>query len=409
MGKCGGLKAILHDSGRALHTYSLTHSHTDTLGGEKQMRVLFAGGGTGGHVYPALAMAKNILNNGGQVLYVGTNKGLEAKIVPEAGIPFRTIEVEGWQRKISWQALRSVYKAFKGLGQAQKIIRQFKPQLIVGTGGYVCGPVVLAGFFMKIPTVIHEQNALPGLTNKILARIANKVMITFPSSAKYFSNPKKIVLTGLPVREEIFRTSRKEACDFFKLDPEKITILVSGGSRGAKSINTALSEIYPRLLQNPDLQIIHITGEQGYKEVVNKLISQGIDPVKYDNLVLKPYLYEMEYGLKAADLCIGRAGATFIAEITAIGLPAILIPYPFAAENHQEFNARSLAEQNGAMMILDKNLNGNTLFEAIQSILQNPSRLRKMSENIKRAGNPDSMTKIMKVLEKEAKLTVSEK
>ena len=289
------------------------------------MRILFAGGGTGGHVYPALAIANNIIKNGGQVLYVGTDRGLEAKIVPEAGISFRTIEVEGWQRRISLQAIRAGYKAFKGVAQAYRIIKEFKPQLIVGTGGYVCGPVVLAGFILKVPTVIHEQNALPGLTNKLLSRIVNKIMITFAGSEKYFPNPEKTVLTGLPVREEIFRVGKKEAIDFFNLNPNKTTLLVSGGSRGAKSINDAMLDIYPHLLKNPDLQIIHITGEQGYDQVVKNLKSQGMDPAKYDNLVLKPYLYEMEYGLKAADLCIGRAGATFIAEITAIGLPAILI------------------------------------------------------------------------------------
>ena len=207
------------------------------------MRVIFAGGGTGGHVYPAVAMAKKIIDKGGQVLYVGTDKGLEAKIVPEAGIPFRTIQVEGWQRKISGQALRAGYKAFQGGTQALKIIRQFKPQLIVGTGGYVCGPVVLAGFFLKIPTVIHEQNALPGLTNKILARIVNKIMISFPSSGRYFHNPQKTVLTGLPIREEIFQVD-KRGTRFFKLDPNK-NLISKWGSRGAQSINTAMSIFIP--------------------------------------------------------------------------------------------------------------------------------------------------------------------
>jgi len=368
------------------------------------MRVLFTGGGTGGHVYPALALAKNILNNGGEVLYVGTGKGLEAKIVPEAGIPFQTIEVEGWQRKFSWQALRAGFKALKGWVQAFNIIRKFKPQLIVGTGGYVCGPVVLAGSFLKIPTVIHEQNALPGLTNKALARVVNKVMITFAGAEKYFPDPKKVVLTGLPVREEILKINKKEAREFFKLDPTKITLLVSGGSRGAKSINTAMADIYPELLKNSDLQIIHITGEQGYREMLSNLAEKGIKLDKCGNLILRPYLYEMEYGLNAADFCIGRAGATFIAEITTIGLPAILVPYPYASENHQEYNARSLAEQDGAIMILDKNLKGSTLLEVIEKLVNNPEKLKQMSENIKKAGNPDSMAKIMKVMEEVIKI-----
>lgn len=365
------------------------------------MRVLFAGGGTGGHVYPALAIAKNIIKNGGEVLYVGTGRGLEAKIVPESGIPFQTIEVEGWQRKFSWQAIRAGIKALQGVTQAFQIIKKYKPQLIVGTGGYVCGPVVLAGALLKIPTIIHEQNALPGLTNKVLGKMVDKIMITFPDSQKYFPNPKKTVLTGLPVREAIFQVNKKEALEFLKLDPNKTTLLVSGGSRGAKSINTALLSIYPELLKVPNLQILHITGEEGYDYVVSQLASQGMKLGKIGNIILKPYLYEMEYGLRAADLCVGRAGATFIAEITAIGLPAILIPYPYAAENHQEYNARTLVEKDGAIMILDKDLNGKTLLEVIQSVINDPEHLNTMSENIKKAGNPDSMAKIMRVLEQE--------
>ncbi|KJS83851.1 MAG: UDP-diphospho-muramoylpentapeptide beta-N-acetylglucosaminyltransferase [Peptococcaceae bacterium BICA1-8] len=366
------------------------------------MRVLFAGGGTGGHVYPALALAKNIVNNGGEVLYVGTSRGLEAKIVPEAGIPFRIIEVEGWQRKFSWQTLRVGLKALQGGTQALNIIKKYNPQLIVGTGGYVCGPVVLAGSLLNIPTVIHEQNALPGLTNKTLARLVNKIMITFPESEKYFSDTRKVVLTGLPVREEIFQVTREEALKHFKLETGKLTLLVSGGSRGAKSINNAFLAIYPQLLKMPNLQIIHVTGEQGYNEMVQQLAFKGINVEEYGNVILRPYIYEMEYGLNAADLCVGRAGATFIAEITAIGLPAILIPYPFAAENHQEYNARSLVEREGAQMLLDKNLNGKNLLEAINNLIGNLQFLKKMSINTKKAGNPDSMAKIMKVLEEVA-------
>ncbi|MGI6225454.1 MAG: undecaprenyldiphospho-muramoylpentapeptide beta-N-acetylglucosaminyltransferase [Peptococcales bacterium] len=367
------------------------------------MRILFTGGGTGGHVYPALALAKKIIDNGGEVLYVGTSKGLEAKIVPEAGIPFDTIEVEGWQRKFSLQALRTGIKAFKGVAQAFNIARKFKPQLIVGTGGYVCGPVVFAGSILQIPTIIHEQNALPGITNKILARIVNKIMITFPSSEKYFPDSQKIVLTGLPVREVIFQVDKKEAIEFFGLDPKKLTLLVSGGSRGAKSINTTFAGIYPKLLKLPNLQIIHITGEDGYDYMLKELANHGIELGKFGNLILRPYLYEMEYGLKAADFCVGRAGATFIAEITAIGLPAILIPYPYAAENHQEYNARTLVENGGAVMILDKNLNGDVLLDVIDDLINDSVRLQDMSKNMKKAGNPDSLAKIMKVIEQEIK------
>jgi len=365
------------------------------------MRVLFTGGGTGGHVYPALAIAKNILKKYPQseVLYVGTKNGLEAKIVPETEIPFKTIEVEGWQRKFSWQLIKAGLKAIQGGTQALHIIRRFNPQLVIGTGGYVCGPVVLAAKILNIPTIIHEQNALPGLTNKTLARIVNKVMITFPDSIKYFSEPGKVVLTGLPIREEILKLSKEEGRKFFNLFPNKLTLLVSGGSRGAKSINSAMVEVYKSLYQRQDLQIIHITGEQGYKEMLLQLTNEGIDIAQCGNIILRPYLYEMEYALAAADLCVARAGATFLAEITARGLAGILIPYPYASENHQEFNARSLVEREAVVMILDKELTGANLTKAIVELLNDQERLHKMSKNAKKAGNPDSLEKIMKVLE----------
>ncbi|MFZ7104952.1 MAG: undecaprenyldiphospho-muramoylpentapeptide beta-N-acetylglucosaminyltransferase [Peptococcaceae bacterium] len=364
------------------------------------MRVLFTGGGTGGHVYPALAVAKYILEKfpDSEVLYIGTKRGLEAKIVPEAGIPFKTIEVEGWQRKFSWQALRAGIKAFEGGTQALNVIKKFKPEIVMGTGGYVCGPVVLAAAFLKIPTVLHEQNALPGLTNKILARLVNKIMITFPESGNYFPDSGKVILTGLPVRKEILEISKRRGLEYLGLEEGKFTVLVSGGSRGAKSINTALLTIYPELLKNPRLQLIHATGEQGYEEIVNQLAQKGINIAEYGNLILRPYIYEMQYALHAADLCIGRAGATFIAEISAIGLPAILIPYPYAAENHQEFNARSLVKQGGGVMILDKELTGERLLLTLDEFYNDPAKTIAMSKNIKKAGNPDSLEKIMKVL-----------
>lgn len=364
------------------------------------MQVLFTGGGTGGHVYPALAVAKYILEKfpDARILYVGTVKGLEGKIVPEAGISFATIEVEGWQRKFSWQGIRAGLKAVGGVRQALKIIKEFQPQIVVGTGGYVCGPVVLAASLLRIPTVLHEQNALPGLTNKMLARLVNKIMITFPPSEKYFPDKEKIILTGLPVRKEILETSKRESLQKLGLEENKFTLLVSGGSRGAKSINKALLEIYPQLLKKNDFQLIHITGSQGYEETVRALANKGIKIEEYGNVILRPYIYDMQYPLQAADLCLGRAGATFIAEISAIGLPAILVPYPYAAENHQEFNAKSLVDLGGAEMILDKELTGEKLLATINNLCKDQEKVLKMSKNIKKAGNPDSLEKIMGVL-----------
>lgn len=366
--------------------------------GEK-MRVLLAGGGTGGHIYPALAIANKIKDEypTTDILYVGTNTGLEAKIVPKEGWNFAAINVEGWQRKISLQAVRAGFKAFKGVLDAIKIIKNYNPQVVIGTGGYVCGPVVLAARLLNIPTIIHEQNALPGITNRLIGNFVDTIMITFPESKKYFKNQSKIILTGLPIREKLLKISKEEGRKYFNLDKNKKTLLVTGGSRGAKKINEAMLEAYKLLLDLP-IQIIHITGEKNYKEVYALLKQKGLDKKYKNNLILKPYLFEMEYALACADLCISRAGATFLAEITAKGIPGILIPYPYAAENHQQFNAQSLVNKGAAEMILDKNLTGTILSQKIIKIISDDLLLKKMAQKAKSIGKPNSLENIVKII-----------
>ena len=365
------------------------------------MRVLVTGGGTGGHIYPALAVAQSILKKypSGEVLYIGTDKGLENKIVPQANIPFQTIDVEGLQRKFSVRGIKTIFKALKGTGEALKIVKKFGPQVVIGTGGYVCGPVVLAARMLKIPTIIHEQNALPGITNRMLARFVDKILITFPESSKHFANKEKIIITGLPIREEIFGITKEEGYLNFNFNPKKKTLLVTGGSRGAQSINWAMIEAYPELIKRKDLQIIHITGQFGYEDIISRLEGKGINLEKYGNIILRPYLHQMEYALAIADLYVARAGATFLAEVTAKGIPGVLVPYPYAAENHQEFNARALVDQEAAIMILDKDMNGTKLYTEIINMIDNPHKLKEMGKNSKKAGNTESLAKIIEVIE----------
>lgn len=369
------------------------------------MRVLVTGGGTGGHIYPALAVAQSILKKypSGEVLYIGTHKGLEARIVPQANIPFQAIDVEGLQRKLSLSGIKIVFKAFRGTGEALKIIKRHSPQVVIGTGGYVCGPVVLAARILKIPTIIHEQNALPGITNKLLARFANRILITFPESRKYFVNKEKTIITGLPIREEIFNVSKGESYQYLNLNPNKKILLVTGGSRGAQSINRAMVEAYPELIKRADLQIIHITGQFGYEDILNRLKEKRINLEKCGNIILRPYLDHMEYALAITDLYVARAGATFLAEVTAKGIPGILVPYPYAAENHQEFNARALVDQQAATMILDKDMNGKKLYNEIIKIIDNPHKLEEMGTKSKKAGDTKSLEKIIEVIEELAK------
>lgn len=363
------------------------------------MRVLFAGGGTGGHVYPALAIAKYLLkeDKNTEVLFIGTKRGMESKIIPKEGFAFETIKVQGLKRKISLDIFKTGFKAVEGVTKSLTILRKFNPHVVVGTGGYVCGPVLLAAKILGIPTIIHEQNALPGMTNKLLGKFVDRIMLTFADSEKYF-NQKKTKLTGLPVREEILNISKEEGLKALNLDPTKKTILITGGSRGAKNINDSMVDSYPELLEKKDLQFIHITGEVGYEEILKNINKRGINLKKQGNIIIKPYLYNMEYAIACADLCISRAGATFLAEMTLKGIPSILIPYPFASENHQEYNAMSLVNRKAAIMILDKDLSGKKLANNILKIVDNGNLLQEMTDSAIKAGNSDSLVKIKKVI-----------
>lgn len=365
------------------------------------MRLLLTGGGTGGHIYPALAIA-NYLKERFQtleLLYVGTKEGLESSIVPQSGIAFKTIDVCGLPRKVSPAFFKAGLRAVKGSTEAIGVVSKFKPDIVVGTGGYVCGPVVLAAKMLGKPAMIHEQNAFPGLTNRILAKLVDKVMVNFSDAEVYFDKPQKIAVTGLPVRQEIVKTTKEEGLAYLGLENNKTTLLISGGSRGARSINRTMAACYPQLLKHENLQIIHLTGKDGYKETMEAIKKVGIDLEKYNRIIVKPYLNEMEYALNAADFCIGRAGATYLAELTACGLPSILIPYPFASENHQEFNAKALVDKNAAIMILDKELNKECLIEAINRLELDESYRNEMARNAKDAGDAQAIKKIAALIE----------
>lgn len=365
------------------------------------MRLLITGGGTGGHIYPALAIARGFLEKypQGRVLYVGTAKGLEADIVPKAGLDFKTVTVQGLPRELSWETVAFGWRFLRGLRQARTILKEFKPDLVVGTGGYVCGPVVMLAALEGTPTLLHEQNALPGIANKLLARLVNQVAITFQEAEKYFPGKTKIKLTGLPIRPEILRASKGEAWAKLGLQPDKPLLLVTGGSRGARSLNQAMPEVYRQLDGYKDVQILHLTGQLTYQETLEGLSSAGINWVEKGNIIIKPYLYNMEDALAAADLIVCRAGATTLAEITAKGLPSILVPYPFAAENHQEYNARALESHGAALVIKDSELTGGLLAGQVRELLQDRDRLRAMGQASLSLGRPEALELILRSME----------
>ncbi|NLK51667.1 MAG: undecaprenyldiphospho-muramoylpentapeptide beta-N-acetylglucosaminyltransferase [Syntrophomonadaceae bacterium] len=365
------------------------------------MRIVLTGGGTGGHLYPALAIARFLQENypATQILFVGTTSGLEAKIVPRAGFAFATVRSQGLERKISWSNIQTTFKVICGLKEAKRILKNFAPDLVVGTGGYVCGPVMLMAVLMGIPTAIHEQNAFPGITNRLLARFAHLVMVNFPEAVTFFRSARRVEVTGLPVRPEILRVDRESGARRLGLDPRCLTLLAVGGSRGARSINQAMVKVIQYYQQEQkNIQIVHIAGNSGFEEMTKSLQEQGLFLGENGNIRVVPYIYDMENVLAVADLTICRAGAATLAEIAAKGIPAILIPYPYAAENHQEYNARALERQGAAVVIRDQDLNGNDLLQTVQQLLLNPGQLASMAIAARSLGSPQAVEKIVSLL-----------
>lgn len=364
------------------------------------MRLILSGGGTGGHIYPALAIARGVKEvvPTVEILYVGTQKGLESDIVPKAGYEFRHIDISGIDRSSMLKATKSLAKFPKSFIEAREIVKSFKPDVVLGTGGYVSFPVVMASTFFPCKTIIHEQNAVLGLANRHLAKRVDYTLLTFEEAGKNIS-AKNIILTGLPVRKEILAINREQAKRELGLD-NRFTFIAFGGSRGAASINRAMLELIDRYKDDSDLQIIWITGDNNFDEIDRQLKS-NLDYQKLKcKLLLFPYMYDIEKAFAASDLAICRAGASTVAELAILGLPAILIPYPYAAENHQEKNARALVEKKAVDMVIDEFLDGDTLYNKIQPLRFNPDKLNKMKQNLLREAKPDALKDIVDIIVK---------
>lgn len=354
-------------------------------------RVIISGGGTGGHIYPAITIARAIADiEPTEFLYVGSKIGLENTLIPNEGIPFVTIDVRGLERKISFRNLVTLGKTAGSLLRAEQIIHKFKPDVVIGTGGFVCGPVLLAASLSGIPTLVQEQNVIPGVTNTILSRFVKCVALGYEEAADRFKRKDILVYTGNPVRKDILTGTRDHGRALLGLDPDKFTLLVAGGSRGARSINNAMIEVHRYFWDSRDIQILHVTGDHEYDRVVGQL--EGIDGKgRYgEGSHIIPYLHHMPEALAAADLAVYRAGAVGLAELTVRGLPAILIPYPYAAEDHQRYNAQALVMCGAAKMILDKMLTGRELLEEIVHLKNDPEALKRMARASKSKGRPQA-------------------
>ncbi len=360
------------------------------------MRVLITGGGTGGHINPALAIAQKVRNENpsNEILYVGTKEGLESELVPKAGFDFKYVTAKYLRRKISFENVKTLFASIKGVMEAAKIINEFKPDIVVGTGGYVCGPVVLAASLKKIPTMIHEQNVFPGITNKMLSKFVDVIGISFAEAERYFPEEarKKLVLVGNPVRKDILTADRRKSRTKLNLRPDVTLIYSFGGSGGQLSLNEAIIDVIKKYNGQKNIKIIHVTGK--------KLFAIFMDEIKKENIILEnnieilDYMYDAATALSASDIVIGSAGAITIAEITVTGVPSILIPKTYTAENHQEYNARALEKEGASRVILERNLDGSALIKEIEEIIDNKNVLKTMSLNSKRMGNTDVENKI---------------
>ncbi len=366
------------------------------------MRIIFAGGGTAGHINPALAIAGYVRERQpeAEILYIGAKGGMEERLVPQAGFEFRGIVVQGFKRSFSPSAIKhnviTVKRAFSSGKDAKKIIMEFKPDICIGTGGYVSGPVLRAAAKLGIPTLIHEQNAYPGVTNKMLSKHATRVMLAMPDARKHFKGKCNFVDTGNPVRGEILAQERDEARKKLGLDQRPV-ILSFGGSLGAKRINESLADIIARSAKDGKYQHIHAYGQYG-KWFPGMLEEKGADLSKATNLDIREYINDMPVCLAAADVVIARAGAITLSEIQVKGKPAILIPSPNVAENHQFHNAMSLVNKNAAVMIEEKDLTPEKLTEEIDKLASDPVRLKEYSENAKRMAISDASKRIYSII-----------
>ncbi|WP_210363734.1 undecaprenyldiphospho-muramoylpentapeptide beta-N-acetylglucosaminyltransferase [Bacillus sp. REN3] len=363
------------------------------------MKIAVSGGGTGGHIYPALALIREIkrMHDDVEFLYIGTEKGLEGKLVPRENIPFKTIHITGFKRKLSLENVKTILRFLKGVKDSRKMLREFKPDVVIGTGGYVCGPVVYAAAKMSIPTIIHEQNSIPGLTNKFLSRYVDKIAICF-EEAKAFFPAQKVVLTGNPRASEVLGQDGIKGRLSSGLKLKVPSVLVFGGSRGARPINEAVVKSLAELSGKP-YQVLYVTGDVHFEDVKKEVELVG-NP---DNVIIKPFIHNMPEVLAGIDLTVARAGATTLAELTSLGIPSILIPSPYVTNNHQEKNARALSDHGAARLLLEKDLTGPKLVENIDQILGNEEKLAEMRKAAKKLGIPDAAARLYSVIEELAK------
>ncbi len=360
--------------------------------GANKKSFIFAGGGTGGHLYPAIAIGQRLLElePEAQIHFIGTDKGLENRVIPEMGYPLHKIAVRGFSRKNLFANVGVIIRLIYSLFQCVGLLKKIKPLAVIGTGGYVSGPMLFTANLMGYPTLIQEQNSYPGVTTRLLAKKVEQVHLSFKESFKFFKNQKNLHLTGNPVRKFDLSIGPEKARSFFNLAPEKLTVLIFGGSQGALAINKAFANSIDRVLAETDAQFIWLSGKYSFE-----MAKQSVKGHK-SRIYLTEYLDNMNMAYNASDLATSRAGAIALSELAICGLPSILIPYPFAAADHQSFNAQTFEKAGAALVLTETEIENNTeLFaNTIVELINNKDKRVNMSQAAKKVSFPDSVDKL---------------
>ena len=367
----------------------------------KLQRVIFTCGGTAGHVNPAVALAQLLgrQESGAEVLFVGSDRGLEKDLVPKAGYEFRTVHISSFHRSFAPREIRhnliSVYNLMRAPGEARAILREFRPDAVIGTGGYASFPMVKAAAKAGVATAVHESNVVPGLTTEMLEPFAGRILVGFEACRAHYRHPDKVVVTGTPVRQDFFDLTKAEAKRRLGVDDGRPLIVSFWGSLGASAMNARMADFLALEAKNEPFHHIHGAGNAGYPRLLAALAEKGVNLSAHPALQVREYIYDMALVMRAADLVVSRAGASTISELTALGVPAVLVPSPNVTNDHQTKNARALEEAGAAALLPEKDATPQALFQVCCSILHDPARQREMAGNMAALGVPDAAERIL--------------
>jgi len=367
------------------------------------MKIIFTCGGTGGHINPAIAVAKLCQERipGCEILFIGAEDGMENKLVPREGYRLETLKISNFQRKLTpkgiWHNLTTAVHMAGSMRKAKRVIREFGADIIVGTGGYASYPALKMGAKLGVPTAVHEANAVPGLTTKMAAKHVDKIMVSFEDSRGYYPNPEQVSVVGMPVRGEFFYTKKEQAKK--ELGMEDRPLVVSAwGSLGAREMNKKIAQFMVREAKEDSFYHVHATGSFGWRWMPDHVKELGLELSEHPNIDMREYIYNMPQLMAAADLVICRAGAATISEVCASGTPCVVIPSPNVTNNHQEKNARVLERHGAAVVIREADCDPDTLYETVTQLLQNKEKLREMGHCAAKMSVVDSAEQIFEVI-----------